>query len=126
MSGVRWVAGAIPFEGCCLEMEHRFKVEAKSFSFLAKPGTSMILLEERRNGFGGSIILGFRYADWLADTVEEALLAQGTEDFAKSFYEEVEVMRVSKGSNKAGSFLEVALFVEGNRKRTIWLPKGRG
>jgi hypothetical protein len=126
VSGVRWVAGAIPFGGCCVEMEHSFKVEAKSFSFSAKPGSSTIRLEERRKGFGGSITLEFRYADCVADTVEEALLAQGTEDFAKSFREEVEVLRVSKGSNKAGNFLEVAVFAEGNRKRTIWLPEGRG
>lgn len=125
MSGVQWVVGSIPFGGGCAEVERRFKVEAKSFSFSAKPGTSTSRLEERRKGFGGFINLGFRYADWVVDTVEEALLAQGTGDFAKSFREEVEVLRVSKGSNKAGNFLEVAVFVEGNQKRTIWLPEGR-
>ena len=91
MSGTQWLAGAIRFGGCCVEMECRFKVEAKS-SFLAKPGSSTIRLEERRKGFGGSITLGFRYVDWVADTVEEALLAEGTEHFAKSFREEVEVL----------------------------------
>jgi hypothetical protein len=69
-------------------MERRFSMEAKSFLFSAKLGKSMIHLEERRKGFGGSILLGIRRSDWLADTVEEALLSQRKEDFAKSFREE--------------------------------------
>lgn len=36
--------------------------------------------------------------------MEKALLSQGKEDFAKSFQEEVEVLMVCKGSNKAGQF----------------------
>ena len=58
-------------------MECRFTVEAKSFLFSAKLGKSENRLEERRKGFGGSILLGIRCLDWLADTVEEALLSQG-------------------------------------------------
>jgi hypothetical protein len=97
-------------------MERRFSVEAKSFSFSAKLGKSEIRLEEKRKGFGGSILLGIQCSDWLADTVEEAL-SQEKEDFAKSF---------RKSSNKAGRFLEAAVFVEGGRKGITWLPEGCG
>jgi predicted Ser/Thr protein kinase len=55
-------------------------------------------------------LLGIRCSNWLVDTVEEALLSQRKEDFAKSFREEVEVLMVHKGSNKAGQFLETTCF----------------
>ena len=35
-------------------------------------------------------------------------------------------MKVHKGSNKAGCFLEVAIFFEGGQKGVIRLPEGRG
>jgi hypothetical protein len=107
-------------------MERRFMLEAKSFSLSAKPGESEIHLEERQKGFGGSILLGIWCLDWLVDMVEEALMSQGNEDFAKSFREAVEVLMVRKGSNKAGRFLEVAVFVEVGWKGIIWLLEGRG
>jgi hypothetical protein len=53
-------------------MERWFSVEAKSFSFLANMGKSVLHLEEKRKGFGGFISLGIQCLDWLADTVEEA------------------------------------------------------
>ena len=36
------------------------------------------------------------------------------------------MLKVSKGSNKAGCFLEVAVFFEGGRKGVIKLPEGHG
>jgi hypothetical protein len=58
--------------------------------------------------------------------VEEALGTQRKEDFARSFRDEVRVVKVRMGSNKAGYFLEAAVFVEGNQKGVIRLPEGRG
>ena len=58
--------------------------------------------------------------------MEEALLYQGKEDFVKSFHEEVEVLMVCKGSNKASRFSEAVVFVEGGRKGVICLPAGCG
>lgn len=108
-------------------MERRFTMEVKSFSFSVKLRKSKIRLEERRKGFGRSISLGIRCSDWLADTMEEALMSQGKEGFNKSFREKEEVlMTVCKGSNKATQFLEAAVFVEGGRKGIIWLPEGHG
>jgi hypothetical protein len=107
-------------------MERRFSVEAKSFSFSANTEKSILRLEEKRKGYGGYISLGIQCSDWLADTVEEAIVSRGKEDFAKSFRDEVRVLKVRKGSNKAGCFLEVAVFVEGGRKGVIRLPEGRG
>ena len=49
----------------------------------------------------------------------------GKEDFAKSFHDEVRVLKVRKGSNKAGCFLEVTIFFEGGWKGVIRLPEGR-
>jgi hypothetical protein len=58
--------------------------------------------------------------------VEEALGTQRKEDFARSFREEVRVMKVRMGSNKARYFLEAADFVEGNQKGVIRLLEGQG
>ena len=56
--------------------------------------------------------------------MEEALESQ-KEDFAKSFRDEVRVLKVQMGSNRAGCFLEAAIFVDGDRKGLINLPEGR-
>ena len=58
--------------------------------------------------------------------MDEGQLYQGKEDFVKTFYEGMEVLMVRKGSNKAGRFLEAAVFAEGGQKVVIWLPEGRG
>jgi hypothetical protein len=56
--------------------------------------------------------------------VEEALESQRKEDFARSFQDEVRFLKVRMGSNRAGCFLEVAIFVEGGWKGVIRLPEG--
>jgi hypothetical protein len=105
-------------------MERRFSVEAKSFSFTVNSSRSILRMEEKRKGFGGFLSLGIKCSDWLADTVEEALEFQRKE-FARSFRDEVRVLKVRTGSNKAGCFLEVGVFVEGGRKGVIRLLEGR-
>ena len=40
--------------------------------------------------------------------------AQRKDGFAKSFQDEVRVLKVRIGSNKAGRYFETAVFVEGN------------
>ena len=82
-------------------------------------------MEEKRKGFSGFILLGIKCLDWLADVVE-AMKAQRKEDFAITFRDEVKVLKVRIGSNKASCFLEVAIFVKGGRKGVIRLPEGRG
>ena len=66
-------------------------------------------------------MLGIKCSDWLANAVE----AQRKEEFARTFQDEVRVLKVRMGSNKAGWFLEVAVFVEGGRKGVIRIPEGR-
>jgi hypothetical protein len=107
-------------------MERRFSVEAKTFSFSVHTGRSVCRLEEKRKGYCGFISLGIKCSEGLAGVVEEALETQRKEDFARSFRDEVRVVKVRMGSNKAGFFLEVAVFVEGARKGVIRLPEGRG
>jgi hypothetical protein len=94
-------------------MERRFVVEAKSFFFSAKKGSTVLRLEEKRKGFGG-FILG------------EAMVAQRKEDFARMCNEGERVVKVRLGSNTTGCFLKVAVFVEGSRKGVIRIPEGRG
>jgi hypothetical protein len=106
-------------------MERRFSVEAKS-SFSAKKGNAVLRLEEKRKGFGGFILLGTKCSGWLADAVEEVIEAQRKDAFDRTFWDEVRVLKVRMGSNKAGCFLEVVVFVEGGRKGVIRLPKGHG
>jgi hypothetical protein len=106
-------------------MERRFVVEAKTFSFTARKGNEIIRLEEKRKGFGGFILLGIKGSGWLADAVKEAMEAQMKEDFARKHRDGARVLKVRLGSNKAGCFLEVAVFVEGGRKGVIRIPEGR-
>jgi hypothetical protein len=107
-------------------MERRFSVEAKTFSFSVHTGRSVCRLEEKRKGYSGFISLGIKCSEGLAGVVEEALETQRKEDFARSFRDEVRVVKVRMGSNKAEFFLEAAVFIEGARKGVIRLPKGRG
>jgi hypothetical protein len=107
-------------------MERRFSVEAKSFSFSAKKGNTFLRLEEKRKGLGGFIWLGVKCSNWLADAVEAAMAAQTKEDFTRTFRDEVRVLKVHMGSNKAGYFLEVAVFVEGGWKGAIRIHKVHG
>jgi hypothetical protein len=82
-------------------------VEAKTFSFSTKKGYMVIRLEEKRKGFGGFILLGIKCSGWLADTVEEAMEAQLKEGFTRMHRDEVRVLKVRLGSNKAGLFLGI-------------------
>jgi hypothetical protein len=41
------------------------------------------------------------------------------------FWEGENMLMVRGGSNKAGRFLEVAIYAKGGWKGIIWLPKGR-
>jgi hypothetical protein len=103
-------------------MERRFSIEAKSFFFSSKNGSSLFRLEERRKNFLGYIFVSTQGSSWLVDTVEAA--CQGKEDIAKSFREGDKALMVHEGANKAGRFLEVAVFAEGGRKGGLWLPEG--
>jgi hypothetical protein len=106
-------------------MERWFVVEVKTFSFTARKGNDVIRLEEKRKGFGGFILLGIKGSGWLADAVEAAMEAQMKEDFARMHQDEARVLKVRLGSNKAGCFLEVAVFVEAGRKGVIRILEGR-
>jgi hypothetical protein len=107
-------------------MERRFSVEAKSFCLSAKEGCPDLRLEEKRKGFVGVIFVSQPCASWLVGTVEEASQSQVKGDIAKSYREGDKALMVHGGVNKAGSFLEVAVYAEGGRKGIIWLPEGRG
>ena len=107
-------------------MECRFSVEAKSFSFSTRKGNPFLCLEEKRKGFGGFIWLVVKCSNWLVDAVELAMEAQRKEDFTRTFRDEARVLKVRMGSNKAGCFLEVAVFVKGGRKGVIRILEGCG
>ena len=104
-------------------MERRFSIEAKSFCFSTKVGSSLFRLEEKRKKFVGYIFVSSQCSSWLVDTVEAA--CQVKEDITKSFHEGEKALMVHGGANKAGRFLEVAVFAEGGRKGGVWLPEGR-
>jgi len=99
-------------------------VEAKAFYFSVKAEVTEIHLEERRKGFCGYIFLGLQGSEWLLATVEEALKEPVKKDFVKTFQEDVNVLKVGRGGNKASCYLEVASFVEGGRKGVVWLSEG--
>jgi hypothetical protein len=107
-------------------MERRFSVEAKTFSFLTQTVRSIIWLEEKRKGFRGFITLGIKCSEWLVLVMEEALETQRKEEFARFFHDEVRVVKIQMGTNKARYFLEAAVFVEGARKGVIRLLEGHG
>jgi hypothetical protein len=111
-------------QGGCV-MERQFSVEAKAFCFTAKEGSIELRLEERRKGFVGVIRVGLQGAFWLVAKVEEVVQAQAKDGSAKGFREDENCLLVREGCNKDGRFLEVAVEVDGGRKGTIRLPKGR-
>jgi hypothetical protein len=84
-------------------MERRFCIEAKTFLFWVKDGSSVLRLEEKRNNFLGFIFASIPCSTWLVDTVEAVCLVE--EDIAKSFHEGNEVCMVHGGANRAGRFL---------------------
>jgi hypothetical protein len=103
-------------------MERRFSIKAKSFCFSSKEGSSLFRLDERRKKFVGYIFVSTQCSAWLVDTVEA--VCQVKEDIAKSFREGDKALMVHGGANKAGRFLEVAVFAEGGRKGGLWLLEG--
>jgi hypothetical protein len=104
-------------------MGRLFSIEAKSFRFSSKEGSSLFRLEERRKKFVGYILVSTQGSTWLIDTVEAA--CQEKENVAKSFREGDKALMVHGGSNKAGRYLEVSVYAEGGRKGVLWLPEGR-
>jgi hypothetical protein len=58
--------------------------------------------------------------------VKEALWSQGVEDFVKSFQEYSKAWIVRKGCNKAGQFLELAVYAMSGRRGFNLFPDGRG
>jgi hypothetical protein len=68
--------------------------------------------------------VGHQCSAWLVDTVEEAVHSLVKEDIVKGYCEDAKVLMAFGGGNKAGRFLEVAVYIEGGRKGIIWLPKG--
>ena len=86
----------------------------------------LISIWRKREGFVGIIFVSQPCASWLVDMVEEASQSQVKVDIAKSYREGNKALMVHGGVNKAGSFLEVAVFAEGGRKGIIWLPEGCG
>ena len=85
-------------------MERCFTMEAKSFFFSVQASKSKVRLEERRKGYGGSTFPGIRGSDWLVDTVEEAMLSHGKEEFVKSFREEVKALMVVRVATSLVTF----------------------
>jgi hypothetical protein len=62
-------------------------------------------------------------SSWLIDMVEATCMVK--ENIAKSFREGDKALMVHGGDNKVGRFLEVAMFVGGGCKGSLWLPEGR-
>ena len=97
---------------------------------------NLLLFGDLRQGgapLGGEVktiwwvyFVGGKGSVWLADMVEEVLGVPKKGEFARSFNDEVRVLKIWMGSNRAGCFLEAAVFVEGGRKGVIRLPKDRG
>jgi hypothetical protein len=108
------------------DMGRRFLVEAKNFFFAVREDRVEVCLEERRKAFVGCVFLGVQGSTWLVDKVEEVLKSPGIEDFAKSFREDERMISVHRGGNKAGRFLKVSAFAEGERKGSIWILEGCG
>jgi hypothetical protein len=107
-------------------LESRFFVEAKTFVFSAVERKSELRVEERRKGFSGTVCLGSLSVAWLISKVEEVIRDPGDEEFVKSFRDESKAIILRRGGNKAGRFLEVAVYAEGGRRGLVMFPEGRG
>jgi hypothetical protein len=74
-------------------MEHRFSIEAKSFCFSAKEGSSNLRLEERRKGFVGLFFFAsFHCSSWLVEVASRV-----KDDITKSYCEGDKVLMVHGG-----------------------------
>jgi hypothetical protein len=107
-------------------LESRFFVEAKTFVFSAVERKSKLRVEERRKGFSGTVCLGSLNVAWLISKVEEVIRDPGDEEFVKSFRDESKAIILWRGGNKAGRFLEVAVYAEGGQRGLVMFPEGRG
>jgi hypothetical protein len=58
--------------------------------------------------------------------MEEVIRDPGNEEFVKSFREESKAIIIRRGGNKAGRFLEVAVYAVGGRRGLVMFPEGRG
>jgi hypothetical protein len=106
-------------------MERNFPVESKSFSISVLEGASTMRVEEKRKNFFGVIILSTQCSDWLASTLETLLDFPEVQDFVKSFREGSKLVIARRGENKAGQFLEAAVYGLGGRKGFLLIPEGR-
>jgi hypothetical protein len=70
------------------------------------------------------VSLGLPCAVWLVATVEVALRNTRIKDFVKSFWEVQQVLIFRRGENKAGRFLELVVYAEGDRQGLILLLEG--
>ena len=89
--------------------------EAKAFCLSVKEGPSNFHLEERRKRFVGVIFVGYKGSAWLVDRVDEAIKSPVKEGFVKSYRKEVKALMI----RRAGKFLEVAVYAEGDRNGMI-------
>jgi len=64
-------------------------------------------------GFADVVSMGLPCTVWLVATVEVVLHNTGMKDFVKSFWKGQQVLIVRRGENRAGCFLEVAVYAEG-------------
>lgn len=92
---------------------------SKKFLFSVREDKAELRLEERGKGFVGYVFVGFQCFPWLVTMVEEVMKSLGKEDvkFDRG-------LLVCGGTNKAGQYLEVAVYAEGGPKGIMWLPGG--
>lgn len=101
-------------------------MESKSFVLSVLEGSSVLRVEEKRQGFHGVVVLSSHCSAWLVSTMETLLGFPGEQEFIKSYREEPKLLIARRGGNKDGRFLEAAVFGLGGRRGFIMISEGRG
>jgi hypothetical protein len=102
-----------------------FFVESKAFELSVPAEGSILRLVERRNGISRVMMVGKYCVEWLKKAVERMVLMDEDQPFTESLRDGNKAFFAQRGVNRAGCFLELAVYAVGGRKGLIIVPEGR-
>ena len=102
-------------------------VESKTFEFSVEEGGSFFLLRifERGRNFLRSVFMGKECAKRILSIMEQFILSEHHDHFARTVREGETVFILQSGSNAHGYYLMISELLHGRRKGFLVIPEGR-
>ena len=102
-------------------------VESKTFEFSVEEGGSFFLLRifERGRNFLRSVFMGKECAKRMLSIMENFILSELHDHFARTVREDETVFIIQSGSNAHGYYLMISELLHGRRKGFLVIPEGR-